>query len=115
MDYIVARVLQMKDYSPIDAMFDLIPENPDLIEVACITLPAFTTNTKAVEIAFDITTDHNIPWYTNTKNSELEVNDNCVHGCRSTGIGDYVSVTRNNTVTMYRCSSFGWVQIKQNT
>ena len=78
------------------------------VPVASMKLYGEENDDGACERAFMLTNTISKPWYINTEITKLFKET----FCRSTSVGDIVTVSRDGNVAAYRCDSDGWTETK---
>ena len=81
---------------------------PYTVPVASMELHGEENDDDACERAFMLTNTINKPWYVNTEITKLFRET----FCRSTSVGDIVTVSRDGNVAAYKCDSDGWTETK---
>ena len=98
-------------YGPTDLLVRR-PDFPDRLEytvpVASMELHGEENDDDACERAFMLTNTISKPWYVNTEITKLFRET----FCRSTSVGDIVTVSRDGNVAAYKCDSDGWTETK---
>ena len=79
-----------------------------IVPVACMELHGAENDDGACERAFMLTNTISKPWYVNTEITKLFRET----FCRSTSVGDIVTVSRDGNVAAYRCDPAGWTETK---